>query len=86
MAEKICDQGSELIESGGVPINQSELDKNRFENGNLAVQKWEFSEIREVVPKVLLFGFYSPTPRWPRSLRISNGVWNSISRIETTIY
>ena len=57
MAEKICDQESELIESGGVPINQSELDKNRFENGNLAVQKWKFSEIREVVSKVLLFGF-----------------------------
>ena len=63
MAEKICDQESELIESGGVPINQSELDKNRFENANLAVQKWGFSEIREVVPKVLLFGFYLPTPR-----------------------
>ena len=57
VAEKIGDQESELIESGGVPINQSELDKNRFENGNLAVQKWEFSEIREVVSKVLLFGF-----------------------------
>ena len=24
VAEKICDQESELIESGGVPINQSE--------------------------------------------------------------
>ena len=63
MAEKICDQGSELIESGGVPINQLELDKTAFENGNFAAQKWGFSEIREVVPKVLLFGFYLPTPR-----------------------
>ena len=48
MAEKICDQESELIESGGVPINQSELDKTalkmailRSRNGDLVKsEKW----------------------------------------------
>ena len=48
MAEKIDDQESELIESGGVPINQSELDKTalkmaiwRSRNGNLVKsEKW----------------------------------------------
>ena len=48
VAEKIGDQESELIESGGVPINQSELDKTalkmaiwRSRNGNLVKsEKW----------------------------------------------
>ena len=58
MDEKICEQESELIGSGWIPLNQSKFGKMRLEIRNLRVQKRDISEIREVVSKTMLLQLY----------------------------